>query len=558
MNKVSENLNLSKSIFRFFQMIRLERKEITDLYIFAILSGFIQLSLPLGIQAIINFAFLATGGNNLPISMWVLIILVVLGVFLSGLMKIHQMKIVEKIQQKLFTRYAFEFTLRLPKINVQALEGYYLPELVNRFFDTITLQKSFSKLLLDIPTAIIQLIFGLILLSFYNPVFIVFGIVLLLILYVILYFSFPSGYAASLTESDYKYKVAYWIQEIARGVKSFKFFQKHQWHLEKTDHLVGGYLDARTKHFNVLKIQFASLVSFKILITAAMLMVGSILLIQQKINVGQFIAAEIIILMVITAVEKLIESLENIYDILTSLEKVNKVVEKPMESDGKTIYQRSGNGMRIAATELSFSFGTQPVLSDINFSISPGQKIAIMGDSDSGKTMLLRLMTGGYQNFKGSLLINNIPIANYDMQELRSNISVLVQKQDIFAGTLWENLTMGNERINNQQILNILSVVGLLSFFEEQSSGFDTPLQSTGIGLSTSVLQKILLARVLLQNSDLMLMDEPFASIPSEDRSRILEYIMKDTSRTVVFATQDDWLASHCDEKLYLKNGKIQ
>lgn len=222
---MAEQINLSKSIFRFFQMIRLERKEITDLYIFAILSGFIQLSLPLGIQAIINFAFLATGGNHLPLSMWVLIILVVVGVFLTGLMKIHQMKIVEKIQQKLFTRYAFEFTLRLPKFNVQALEGYYLPELVNRFFDTVTLQKSFSKLLLDIPTAIIQLFFGLILLSFYNPVFIVFGLVLLLILYLILYFSFPSGYAASLTESDYKYKVAYWIQEIARGVKAFSFFK---------------------------------------------------------------------------------------------------------------------------------------------------------------------------------------------------------------------------------------------------------------------------------------------------------------------------------------------
>ena len=156
--------------------------------------------------------------------MWVLILLVVLGVLFTGMLKINQMKIVEKIQQKIFTRFSFEFSYRIPKLNVKSIDQYHLPELVNRFFDIPTLQKSMAKLLLEIPTAVIQLCFGLILLSFYNSVFIVFGIILLVILYLILYISSPKGFEASLEESNYKYEIAGWIQEIARGIKTFKFF----------------------------------------------------------------------------------------------------------------------------------------------------------------------------------------------------------------------------------------------------------------------------------------------------------------------------------------------
>ena len=212
--KQMEKINISRSLYKLFRLLRLDGKEITALYLLSILSGLIQLSLPLGIQAIINFAIVATGRKQLPASMWVLILLVVLGVLFTGMLKINQMKIVEKIQQKIFTRFSFEFSYRIPKLNVKSIDQYHLPELVNRFFDIPTLQKSMAKLLLDIPTAVIQLCFGLILLAFYNSVFIVFGIILLVILYLILYISSPKGFEASLQESNFKYDIGGWIQEI--------------------------------------------------------------------------------------------------------------------------------------------------------------------------------------------------------------------------------------------------------------------------------------------------------------------------------------------------------
>ncbi|MFZ4058290.1 MAG: ABC transporter ATP-binding protein, partial [Ferruginibacter sp.] len=150
---------------RIFKVFKLDKSEISSIYFYAILSGLIQLSLPLGIQSIISFVL----GGSISTSLVILIFLVVTGVFIAGLLQVNQMRLIEKVQQKIFVRYSFEFADRIPKLNLHEVDSYYLPELVNRFFDTISLQKGISKLLLDIPAASIQILFGLILLSFYHP-----------------------------------------------------------------------------------------------------------------------------------------------------------------------------------------------------------------------------------------------------------------------------------------------------------------------------------------------------------------------------------------------------
>jgi ABC-type bacteriocin/lantibiotic exporter with double-glycine peptidase domain len=552
-----EKINISRSLYKLFRLLRLDGKEITALYLLSILSGLIQLSLPLGIQAIINFAIVATGRNQLPASMWVLILLVVLGVLFTGMLKINQMKIVEKIQQKIFTRFSFEFSYRIPKLNVKSIDQYHLPELVNRFFDIPTLQKSLANLLLDIPTAVIQLCFGLILLAFYNSVFIVFGIILLVVLYLILYISSPKGFEASLEESNYKYDLGGWVQEIARGIKTFKFFNSFNLHLEKTNHLLEGYLHARNRHFQILKLQYWSLVVFKILITAAMLIVGGILLIRQEINIGQFIAAEIIILTIMNAVEKLIVSLETVYDLLTSIEKINKITEKPIDEEGTYEYVKK-QGIEIEAKNLSFGFEKTPILKNISFLIKPGQKVAITGDGDSGKTVLLRMLTGVFQDFEGDLSYDQIPINNYNLNTLRNHIGIYMQKQDIFSASLWENIALGNKEVKEQDVLDIFKIVGLEGFYRSLNKGFDTHLEPTGKQLSSSNVQKLLIARSLLNQPSLLLLDEPMKLLAADDKQYLKNYLFGLKDVTVIFTTNDPALITKCDMVIHLNNGQIQ
>ena len=552
-----EKINISRSIYKLFRLLRLDGKEITALYLLSILSGLIQLSLPLGIQAIINFAIVATGRKQLPASMWVLILLVVLGVLFTGMLKINQMKIVEKIQQKIFTRFSFEFSYRIPKLNVKSIDQYHLPELVNRFFDIPTLQKSMAKLLLDIPTAVIQLCFGLILLAFYNSVFIVFGIILLFILYLILYISSPKGFEASLQESNFKYDIGGWIQEIARGIKTFKFFNSYKLHIEKTNHLLEGYLHARNRHFLILKLQYWSLVVFKILITASMLIVGGILLIRQEINIGQFIAAEIIILTIMNAVEKLIVSLETVYDLLTSVEKINKITEKPIDEEGSYEFIKK-QGIEIEAKNLSFGFDKTNILQNISFHIKPGQKVAITGDGDSGKTVLLRLLTGVFQDFQGDLSFDQIPINNYNLNTLRNHIGIYMQKQDIFSASLWENITLGNAEIKEQDVLDVFKIVGLDSFYKSLNKGFDTHLEPTGKQLSSSNVQKLLIARSLLNQPALLLLDEPMKLIAADDKQYLQNYLFGLKDVTIIFTTNDPSLISKSEMVIHLEKGLIK
>ncbi|TXT34589.1 MAG: ABC transporter [Chitinophagaceae bacterium] len=400
---------------KILALLKLDKKDVSAIYVFALLAGLVQLAMPLGIQTIISFVM----AGSISTSIVILIALVLVAVFLNGLLQVRQMQVTEKIQQKIFVRYSLEFADRLPKMNIEKLDNYYLPELVNRFFDTVSLQKGIEKLLLDIPAAIIQILFGVVLLSFYHPVFIGFGAVLLIILYLILRYTMPAGFDASIEASDQKYATAAWLEEMARVIKTFKYSRGTSLNIEKTDRIVDKYLFARTNYFKVLLTQYWSLISFKLVITAAMLIVGAVLLVDQQINIGQFIAADIVILSVIASVEKLIVNLDKVYDVLTSVEKLSKITESEIETQGTIQLAENTTGVSIVFNQVNFGYSnTSHVLNNINCTIESGQKVCIMGESGSGKSTFLRLLTGAFKNFEGSILIDYMPMGNYTLDSI--------------------------------------------------------------------------------------------------------------------------------------------
>ena len=181
---------------RFVGLLILEKKDIFQIFYYAIFSGIVALSLPLGIQSIINLI----QGAQISTSWIVLVIIVTIGVIFSGALQLMQLRIIETIQQRIFTRASFELSYRFPKFKMNELRNYYPPELANRFFDTLTIQKGLSKILIDVPTALLQIIFALILLSFYHPFFIIFGILLLMLIYIVFKYTANKGLETSLVE----------------------------------------------------------------------------------------------------------------------------------------------------------------------------------------------------------------------------------------------------------------------------------------------------------------------------------------------------------------------
>jgi ABC-type bacteriocin/lantibiotic exporter with double-glycine peptidase domain len=288
-----------------------------------------------------------------------------------------------------------------------------------------------------------------------------------------------------------------------------------------------------------------------------MLIVGGILLIRQQINIGQFIAAEIIILTIMNAVEKLIVSLETVYDLLTSVEKINKITEKPIDEEGSYEFVKK-QGIEIEAKNLSFGFEKNDILQNISFHIKPGQKVAITGDGDSGKTVLLRMLTGVFQDFEGDLSFDQIPINNYNLNTLRNHIGIYMQKQDIFSASLWENITLGNKEVKEQDVLDTFKIVGLESFYKSLNKGFDTHLEPTGKQLSSSSVQKLLIARSLLNQPALLLLDEPMKLFAADDKQYLQNYLFGLKDVTIIFTTNDPSLISKSEMVIHLEKGLIK
>lgn len=543
---------------RLWQLIKVDKKEITNIYLYAIFAGLVNLSLPLGIQAIINLI----QGGEVSTSWILLVVIVILGVAMTGFLQIMQLTITESIQQKIFTRSAFEFAYRIPRIKFSAVYQSYAPELVNRFFDTLSVQKGLSKILIDFSSALLQVLFGLILLSLYHPFFVLFGIGLVLIVFLIIRLTGPSGMRTSIMESKYKYEVAHWLEEVARTMFTFKLAGKTDLPLERTDGLVGNYLKSRKAHFRILVVQYANMVGFKVIVAAGLLIIGSLLVFDQQLNLGQFVAAEIIILLIINSVEKVILSMETIYDVLTALEKIGNVTDLPLENEEGEQFEEEHveRGMSLELRDVSYTFpySQNPILKRLNFKVDPGEKVCVSGPNSSGKSTLIHLMAGLYEVSQGTISYNELPIGNLNIGSLRSFIGDSLSHEEIFKGTLMENIAIGRERANLANVRWAVEQMGLADFVKTLPKGLNTELDPEGRKLSRSITRKLILARSIADKPRLLLIEDAMSVIQLQERLKILNCLTdKNNPWTLILVSNNREVAERCDRVVILNEGEI-
>ncbi len=552
---------LSSEVFtpiqRFWRLLKPDRKEIRNVYVYSVFHGLIYLSLPLGVQAIVNLI----QGGQVNTSWVILVSFVVLGVALNGLLQILQMKITEDLQQKIFTRAAFEFTFRIPLIRMESLYRHYAPELMNRFFDVMTVQKGLSKILIDFSTASLHIIFGLMLLSLYHPFFIAFSLVLVVLVYAIFRYTGEKGLKASLQESKHKYQLAHWLEELARVSTTFKMAGKTDMHMQRTDEHTGSYLESRNEHFSVLIQQFSLMVVFKVIVALGLLAIGGILVMEQQMNIGQFVAAEIIILLIMNSVEKLIMSLETFYDVLTALEKIGQVTDLDLENvNGQDLGQSSTDGVTVQMEDVSFWYpdNASPVLEDVSIKINAGEKVLITGASGSGKSTLLPIIAGLYDVQKGSLTFNGMPKGNLETNSLYSVIGDFMNSEQLFKGTVLENIAMGRPGVSFNMVKTTVEKLGLESFIRNSSKGYQTLLAPEGKGLPQHIILKLLLARSVVHAPALLLLETPLSSLDPRDKENIVDFLTDPGHPwSLVAVSTDPYLAGKCDRIIEMHLGQI-
>lgn len=544
-------------IQRFWLMLKPDKYEIRNIYVYSVIIGLLNLSLPVGIQSIINLI----QGGDISTSWIILTLLVALGIALSGVLQINQLRITENLQQKIFTRAAFEFAYRIPKIKLEQLLKVYAPELMNRFFDVVSVQKGVTKLLINFSTAGIQVIFGLILLSLYHPFFIIFSLLLVLFIMIIFWITGKRGLVTSLEESKHKYKTAHWLEELARANTTFKLSGVNHLALSRVNQNTSKYIDARESHFNVLRSQYKLMVAFKVIVAVGLLLIGGLLVIDQQMNIGQFVAAEIVILLIVNSVEKLTLSFETIYDVLTSLEKIGQVTDLELEKDGGLKTESKKDGMQVTVGNVTYSYPgeSRQTIKNLSLSINPNDRVLVTGKNDSGKSTLIYLIGGLLSGFEGHVSIDGIPLSNYDYDDLHQRIGGYMRDENLFEGTLLENITLGREKATFDNVKWAVKNLNLEELVCQLPEGYDTIIQSQGKQFSKSTVAKILIARAIVDKPRLLLLENSFSVFTPNEKQAILSFLLdRQHLWTLILSSSEDLPKSpHFDKKIILEQGKI-
>ncbi len=542
---------------RLFQLLHRERREIELVYLYAVLAGALSLTLPLGVQAITG---LVSGGLILQ-PVIILIAFVVLGALLSGVLQVMQLSVVEVLQQRIFARMAFEFAFRLPRVRLESLKGEQLPEVVNRFFESVTIQKSLAKLLTEASTALLQMAFGLLLLTFYHPWFAAFAALLLMVVLVVFRVTGPRGINTALAESSEKYHTVRWLQEIGRAITAFKFGGRGSFAVERTDRYVTAYLHHRKAHFRVLVQQTMAMVAFKTLTIGGVLILGSLLVINREITLGQFVASEIVIVTVLAALEKLILSISTVYDVLAAVVKAGHVTDLPLERSGGRVLAGAGRGAGLAlrADNLTYRYGPEadPAIAGLTLAIPAGQRVVLTGTDGAGQSTLLQVLSGLRTGIEGGLRFDGVPLGDLDLAALRADVGQFLSQGDLFDGPIEANIRLGRT-LTAAQVADALEESGAMEWVATLPEGMRTELEGGGAGLPAHLVHRLLLAQAIAGTPRLLVVDDFFHQLEGETRDRYL-HVLTDRARpwTVIMVAHDaDFLAA-ADRVLVMRDGRV-
>lgn len=516
-------------VARLWRLLTEERSDLAALVVYTLFTGLLSLAVPLTAQALVNT--IAAGLFVQPLV--VLTLLVLCGLLFAGVLRLMQLSLVERLQERVFARIALLLADRLTRVRNAALEGEYGPELVNRFFDTLTIQKTLAKLLLDGLAAGLQALGGLVLLAFYSPYLLGFDLFLLAFVVFTLFGLGYNGLRTSIQESAQKYRVAEWLEELARCQVSFKMSGTASYLLERADNLIVNYLLARRSHFRVEFRQAFGSYLFQAFASAGVLGIGGFLVINRQLTLGQLVASELIVVSVLGAIEKLIRQAEPVYDLLTGLDKVGHVTDLAVERAGGRPLPAGAGGASVRCRSVRFGYQHgREVLSGLNLALQPGERVSLVGVSGAGKSTLAALLCGLEEPAQGTVEINGLDVRDVELGSLRDVVALVGDQNEIFEGTLEENVVLGRADVSHEAVRYALECAQLTEEIARMAQGLKTPLVSAGRNLSRGQIQRLLLARAIVDRPRLLILDEAFTGIDEQTKLKLLD---------IIYAPEQSW-----------------
>lgn len=540
---------------RLLKILRPERREILLLLVFAFFSGILYLALPLVIDTVVtNLAF---GSQTQPYFQALVVIgqLLAACLLLQALIIGFQYYVAELIQRRIIVRIAGDLSYRLPRVAARAIDDIHAPELVNRFLDSVTVQKNTAFFLLDGINLVMSTLIGLLLLALYHPYLIVFVAILILL---IAAFTWPFGRKSvdsAIRESRCKYDLVGWFEQVATYPFMFKGRGGYEMAYQRTNALAAQYVHARRYHFKLVLQQISGLLIVSVISSVALLILGVTLVLRQELTLGQLVASELIMSSIVAAVIKLGKKLETWYDTLAATDKLGHLLDLETESDEGEVASipHDAKGMKVEANAVSFGYHEgRLILENLSFTLEPGTRACICGPQGSGVSSLLDLCFALRDTNDGYMSYDGLDMRSWHLESLRNSMELL-RRDEFVSGTVMENLRLGRTDITVDEIHTALKTVDMLDECLHHSNGLDQMLQVGGSPFSTRQRVALLIARALVQKPRLLLIDEIFDGL-DERTFQLLTGVVFDEKRpwTVVVATRMSEVRAMCEQRIEL------
>lgn len=529
-----------------------ERRDLLIVFSYSILTSVLSLVVPLSSQAIVNAVALGVFSQQLVVlCMVVFAVMIVLAIF-----TVLERYVIDMIQRRIFVRSSFDITYRLPMMKLAATRETYAPELVNRFFDVMTIQKSLGKFLMEGINALLALGTGLILLGFYHPFFLIYDIGFVIFLPLLTFVLGRGAIKTAITVSKRKYEAASWMEDVARNLLGFKLTGARDFAFDRIDAVAADYVVARQRHYVILARQIMGSMLFKAAATVGILGLGGALVLEQQISLGQLVAAEIVIIMILGALEKLINQLDLYYDLIAALDKLSIIAEQPLEEIGGEAVPAAHDGGSIELVDVRLDLDGKTVLNGVTFTVLPGSHVSIVGPSGAGKTTLLLTMAGLFDTYQGDAHINGVDVRHADLRSLRDRIGLVVPDHQLIEGTIADNITLGRP-FTRDDIRWALSMTHLEEAMRELPDGLMTHVAATGEALPYGMRRRILFARMIVHKPDVLLIDEAFDGVEDSVKLTILDNLFAWPHWTIVNVSHDPEVVSRTADILVLEDGRV-
>lgn len=527
---------------RLRALMQPEAADILTVFIYALIVGLLTLATPIAVEALVNTV--AFGRFLQPVIVLALLLFMFLA--FSAAIRAVQTIVVEIVQRRLFARIAGDLSYRLPRVQMTELDGAYAPELVNRFFDIVTVQKVVAQLLLEGIGLVLSAIVGMTVLAFYHPWLAGFDVVLLSMIAVVVFVMGRGAVDSSIKESKKKYAMAAWLEDIARCPVAFRTDGGSEFALERSDRIIHDYLTARKKHFRILMRQVLFALALQALASTALLAIGGWLVISKELTLGQLVAAELIVAVIVGSVAKLGKHMESFYDLLASVDKLGHLFDLNVErSDGALATDSSGP----ATAELT-NLRCDPKGKSLNWEFKAGEFVAVMGNAGSGKSRLCDVIYGLRSPSSGHLNVDNCDPRDLRPDVLRRRVA-LAREVEFFEGSVAENIHLERPSVSATDVNSVLDRLGVLDELLTLQDGLGTSLPAGGGLLSSSQLRRLMLARSIVGQPGLLLIDgllDGFSDAELQEVGSALSGLRDEF--TIIVATGQQRVASLCDRVL--------